>query len=653
MVFRNMTAMIDTLQYVSGSLNYYLLMPKRLFSTVSVLLAILVNLGAIEASWGQAQAKPGHSIARTWNEQLLSAIRIDSARPTVHARNLFHTAVVMWDSWAAFEPEARQVIHQERAAIPDTPAARHETISYAAYRLLQWRFKLSPNAAQTDTALRRKMAELGYDVEVTTTEGDTPAALGNRVARSVIAHGLADGANEEAGYANRYYEPVNPRMDPHGTGNPEIVDPDRWQQLHLPNFVGQSGQLEPNYPPFVGPEWGDVKPYSLSDADATVYQRGGRDWRVYFDPGPPPRIGGDDASRRLFKAGFEQVVEWSGLLDASRGDMIDISPASIGNNTLGTNDGNGYDVNPVTGQPYEPQVVPAGDYYRVLAEFWADGPSSETPPGHWFTMLNIVSDQPSLALRIGGQGPELDRLSWDLHTYLALGGAMHDAAIAAWSIKGWYDSARPISAVRFLCDQGQSSDPGLASYHPDGINLNPGVIELITPDTAASGGRHHHLAGENGANLGEIAIRAWRGPDFVPDPKQDVAGVGWMLCGDWWPYQRPNFVTPPFAGYVSGHSTYSRAAAETLTLLTGSKFFPGGLGIFRIPANDYLVFERGPSRPMQLQWATYQDAADECSLSRIYGGIHPTGDDIPGRKMGYRIGHQAFAKSLEYFPPGT
>ena len=150
--------------------------------------------------------------------------------------------------------------------------------------------------------------------------------------------------------------------------------------------------------------------------------------------------------------------------------------------------------------------------------------------------------------------------------------------------------------------------------------------------------------------MDRIAVKSWRGPDFVADPDVDTAGVGWILCSDWWPYQRPNFVTPPFAGYVSGHSTYSRAAAEVLTLVTGSPYFPGGYAWFRIPQDEYLVFEKGPSREFQLQWATYQDAADECSISRIYGGIHPPGDDIPGRKLGFAIGHKAFAKALTYFP---
>ena len=53
--------------------------------------------------------------------------------------------------------------------------------------------------------------------------------------------------------------------------------------------------------------------------------------------------------------------------------------------------GTGYAENPATEAPYEPQIVPRGDYTRVLAEFWADGPDSETPPGHWFVIANEVA----------------------------------------------------------------------------------------------------------------------------------------------------------------------------------------------------------------------------------------------------------------------
>ena len=61
-------------------------------------------------------------------------------------------------------------------------------------------------------------------------------------------------------------------------------------------------------------------------------------------------------------------------------------------------------MNPITGMPYDEQLVLRGDYTRVLAEFWADGPDSETPPGHWFVLLNGVSDNPLTVKKFRGEG---------------------------------------------------------------------------------------------------------------------------------------------------------------------------------------------------------------------------------------------------------
>jgi hypothetical protein len=588
------------------------------------------------------------SVARQWNDDLLHAIRGDFARPTVHARNLFHTSAAMWDAWAAYDTTANTWLNHERATDDDIEAARAEAISYAAYRLLSWRFASSPGAVTSLASFDALMDTLGYDRNVTTTTGDSPAALGNRIANTYIQFGLSDGANESADYVNQVYSPINPPLLPPLPGNPSLIDPNRWQPLALEFFIDQSGNVIPGgFPEFLGPEWGIVAPFALQDEDLTVYERDGFEYWVYHDPGPPPYHGTETDDD--YKTGFEQVVEWSGLLDPASGTMLDVSPVSNGDNTLGTNNGSGYDVNPATGEAYAAQVVPAGDYYRVLAEFWADGPDSETPPGHWFTLANYVSDHPLVVKRLGGTGPVLSDLEWDVKVYLALGGAMHDAAVASWGIKGWYDYIRPVSAIRYLADKGQSSDSEAASYDPEGIHLRPGSIELVTAETVASGGRHEHLAGFNDTHVGKIAIYAWQGPDFIDDPDTDTAGVGWILAENWWPYQRPSFVTPPFAGYVSGHSTYSRAAAAVMTMVTGDEYFPGGLGEFYAPQNDFLVFEEGPSVDVTLQWAKYYDAADECSLSRIYGGIHPPADDIPGRFIGAQIGPDAYEHAARYF----
>ena len=62
----------------------------------------------------------------------------------------------------------------------------------------------------------------------------------------------------------------------------------------------------------------------------------------------------------------------------------------------------------------------------------------------------------------------VDRLEWDVKMYFALNGAVHDAAIAAWGLKGFYDSVRPISMIRYMGGLGQSSDPTGPSSTPTG-----------------------------------------------------------------------------------------------------------------------------------------------------------------------------------------
>jgi len=114
------------------------------------------------------------------------------------------------------------------------------------------------------------------------------------------------------------------------------------------------------------------------------------------------------------------------------------------------------------------------------------------------------------------------------------------------------------------------------------------------------------------------------------------------------PYQRPTFVTPAFPGYVSGHSTFSRAAAEVLTSITGSRYFPGGIAEFTVEAGS-LIHEEGPSEDVTLQWASYYDAADQAGISRLYGGIHPSIDDFSGRQMGSICGQDAWTLAAAHF----
>lgn len=614
-----------------------------------------------------------HSIARQWNETLLDAIRMDFARPTVHARNLFHTSVAMYDAWAVYEEGYQtyflgKTVGEYSCAFEGIPisvnkqADQETAISYAMYRLLTHRFQNAPQDSATLALFDAKFISLGYDPSFRETDyrNGSAAALGNYIAGQLTAFGMEDGANEQNDYVNQFYFPWNFSMNPAIPGAGFLFDPNRWQPLSFDVFRDQAGNEIPGGAiEFLSPEWGNVVPFSLTEEQQVTYQRDGFDFQIFHDPGPPPKLSIEDEeeSSTLFKWNFNLVSIWSSHLDPADSVFWDISPASIGNipslptsfeeydqfykEIEGGDPSLGHAINPKTGAPYPPQIVPRADYARVLAEFWADGPESETPPGHWYTILNYVNDHPQFEKRFKGEGPIVEELEWDVKAYFVLGGAVHDAAITAWSIKGWYDYVRPISVIRYMCEEGQSSDPNKPRYKATGIPLVEGFIEQIEVGDP--------LAGNNNVNVDKIKLYAWRGHGYLEDPETEKAGVGWILGEEWWPYQRPTFVTPPFAGYISGHSTFSRAAAEVLTLLTGDAFFPGGVGEFVAKKDEFLRHEKGPSRDIVLQWATYQDASDQTSLSRIWGGIHPPVDDIPGRIIGKEIGIAAFQYAEPYF----
>ena len=85
-----------------------------------------------------------------------------------------------------------------------------------------------------------------------------------------------------------------------------------------------------------------------------------------------------------------------------------------------------------------------------------------------------------------------------------------------------------------------------------------------------------------------------------------------------------------------------------MTKMTGSPYFPGGFKEYLIPKNS-LEFEYGPTEDVKLQWASYYDASDEAGISRLWGGIHVSADDLPGRVMGSRVGLRAYELARKYW----
>jgi hypothetical protein len=236
----------------------------------------------------------------------------------------------------------------------------------------------------------------------------------------------------------------------------------------------------------------------------------------------------------------------------------------------------------------------------AIAARWT-GP--EAPPGRWNAIANAVSDSEKHGLRAA------QRLAWDVKLDFALNGALQDAAVATWGAKRTYQSVRPISMIRELAFQGQSSDRHESSFSPEGLPLVPGLVELITKESSASGGRHAALAG----HVGDIAIRTAR---------------GWTLGTRWLP--RAGTLTPPYPGWVSDESAFGRAAAKILTAMTGSGVLPARAG--GLP-----------------RWGTFRHAADEAGLSGLYAGTQIAADDFAGRRIGSTVGKQAYALAERYF----
>jgi hypothetical protein len=212
------------------------------------------------------------------------------------------------------------------------------------------------------------------------------------------------------------------------------------------------------------------------------------------------------------------------------------------------------------------------DEHKAIAEYWADGPGSETPPGHWCLLAQDVS---------GRDGHGLDE---DVRLFFALTGALLDAGIACWDAKRTYDSVRPVTAIRFL------------------------------------------FAGRE--------VPAWGGPGQGTRP---IRGEEWQ----------PYIATPPFPEYVSGHSSFSAAAATVLARFTGSDRFGASV---TIPAGSSRV-EPGttPAADVTLSWPTFSDAAVQAGRSRRYGGIHFRDGDLVGRALGAMVGARAWETAADLF----
>ena len=332
-----------------------------------------------------------------------------------------------------------------------------------------------------------------------------------------------------------------------------MVDSTHWQPLCVPMGAADFGT--PNCVPqtFLYPWAGQYAPYALQAGDENM---------GFELIQPPPAAGTPD-----FREQWEQVLQCVTSLDDALCSLCFVLCRISGE---------------------------LDDGRKIVAEYWADGPETTQPAGHFW---KIAAD----AARSEQLSPaETARL------LSLIGNALYDAGIASWRTKTSFDFCRPLQMIQ--C----------------------------------------------GAYRGQIR-RAWKGP---------YEGVGSVNVSEWRPYQATDFVTPAFAAYTSGHSTFSAAAAEALRLFFGDDIYRGpscdrileGESLFE-PRSDAIpgvtnVPNRGPdtagyvpAEDVVLCWETFSAASEQSGESRLYGGIHIKADDVAGQDLGRRIGGAVFKKA--------
>jgi len=342
-------------------------------------------------------AAGGQSVVAQWNEVMLDAIRSGSAFPTETTYQLHLVSAAMYDAWAAYDAKAAgYYVNFNRPASEATEANKTEAVSYAAHGMLS---ELFPDHVEEFDAF---LTDLGYDPDSTAKGVGTPAGLGRKVVDKVLDARVDDGSNSENDFEDTTgFVPVN-SADPDADNAPggDSFDPNRWQPLRVPTgeLVDEDGvPIADNTDPStytdhiaLTPHWGGVTPVALTSGDE-------------FRPAAPPQLGDFDSYRD-------------------------------GTGAITTGD-----------QAYRDQVQEVLDYsagltneQKVIAEYWADGPRTESPPGHW---NQIAQD---IALR---EGHGIDE---DAKLFFAVNAAIFDAGIATWEAKYTYDYIRPQSAIRDL-----------------------------------------------------------------------------------------------------------------------------------------------------------------------------------------------------------
>lgn len=330
------------------------------------------------------------NLVLSWNAVALEAIRAlgqlpfsspdrNRGGPPQVARSLGVIYTAAYDAWAAYDAVAkpRHSTTPRRPAAQRTVANRRKAVSQAIARALLDQFP--PSIFDADFAATFQ-GDINHLLQA---EGVVPGDSNTNANNPVGVGNLAANAvlafchADNSNQAGLYADTTGyaPVNAPMAVVLPAAAD-----AIAFPgrwqSLTYLNSDHEAKSPAFIAPHWGLVKPFALSSGSQ-------------FRPTTPP-----------------QHPLSQGYLDQAK-HVMDV----------------------------QVHLTPE---QKVIAEYWADGPRSELPPGHWCEFTAFVAERDQLGL------------DDSVKLFFAVANAIGDAAIATWDAKRHFDYVRPVTAIRHL-----------------------------------------------------------------------------------------------------------------------------------------------------------------------------------------------------------
>lgn len=344
-------------------------------SAISGTAAALPGCGGSDSGTSNIAEAPQPKVVVLWNTAALAAVRDAKPGPPMVARSLAIIHTAIYDAWAAYDAVA--IGTRLRGALRRPEAERTALNKVRAMSQAAYVACLNQFPAQK-AIFDKAMSQLGFSVSASFDPAQ-PEGIGNLATQAVIDYRRGDGSNQDgsltaSGTAYADYTGYAPV-------NPATVFTGTTPMSSFPApdhwqpLTFTDAAGVTRTPGFIAPHWRHVVPFAMTSSSQ-------------FRPGPPAAL-----NTPAFTAQAQQIVDL----------LINLT-----------------------------------EKQKCIAEYWADGPNSELPPGHWNLFAQVISERDK---------HDNDK---DVRLFFALTNAVFDAGIATWECKRFYDYVRPISAIRYL-----------------------------------------------------------------------------------------------------------------------------------------------------------------------------------------------------------